>query len=77
MAILFLKRHRYSRLRRARFLYVKRQSVREVDTYVGVDNVVTPLKRCKVKTVCAKQTIFEFIERTPAGERFQEPSPCA
>lgn len=30
---------------------------------MGVDNVVTPLKRCKVKTVCAEQTIFEFIER--------------
>lgn len=49
------------------FFYAKRQSVRELDTCVGVDNVVTPFKRCKVKAVCAKQTIFEFIERRPRG----------
>lgn len=49
------------------FFYAKRQSVRELDTCVGVDNVVTPFKRCKVKAVCAKQTIFELIERRPRG----------
>lgn len=58
------------------FFYAKRQSVRELDTCVGVDNVVTPFKRCKVKAVCAKQTIFEFIE-APRANRFQKPRPCA